>query len=142
MSASKIQAEKCFVCGADNPRGLNIPFTIHGEYVSAEFIPGNDYCGFDGIVHGGILFSLIDEAMMHLIHANNIKAITSEVTIRMKEFARADDKLNVKAHSLQPGRHLVTCKAEIKGPEDNIICKASGKFLYYTDAQPFKKSGL
>ncbi|MCP4582643.1 MAG: PaaI family thioesterase [candidate division Zixibacteria bacterium] len=142
MSAKSIQSQNCFVCGSENPIGLNVPFICDSESASAEFTPGSDYCGFDGIVHGGILFTLVDEAMMHLIHSNEIKAITSEIKIRMKTFARANEKLRVTANSLNAGRHLVKCSAEISGPTGAIVCRAEGKFLYYTEDQPFKKSGL
>ena len=110
MSAKTVQAQKCFVCGSENPRGLKVPFIFEDDKVRAEFTPDGDLCGFDGIVHAGILFALADEAMMHLIHGNQVKAITSEVTLRLKHFA--------------------------------TNCTAKGKFLYYTDNHPFKKSGL
>ncbi len=119
-----------------------VPFNFHGDLVTAEFTPSRYHCGFDGVVHGGILFALADEAMMHLIQGNEIKEITSEITIRMVNFARADSRVNIAADSLQAGRHLVTCKAVISNDDGITICKATGKFLYYTEDQPFKKSGL
>jgi uncharacterized protein (TIGR00369 family) len=142
MTNKSIQSKNCFVCGSENPIGFNVPFTICGDFVSAEFTPGDVHCGFDGIAHGGVLFSLADEAMMHLIHSNNIAAITSEIKIRMKTYAKAGEKLLINANSLNAGRHLVTCSAEISDQSGNTICRAEGKFLYYTENQPFKKSGL
>jgi len=110
--------------------------------VRAEFTPDNNLCGFDGIVHAGILFALADEAMMHLIHGNQVKAITSEVTLRLKHFARAGSSLEIVADSLVTGGHLVTCRATIFNTDKQTICTANGKFLYYTENSPFKKSGL
>lgn len=142
MSAKTVQAQKCFVCGLENPHGLGVPFIFEGGRVRAEFTPDDSYCGFDGIVHAGILFALADEAMMHLIHGNQVKAITSEVTLRLKKFARTNSKLEISADSLETGNHLVTCRAAIYDAEGKTICTAQGKFLYYTDKNPFKKSGL
>lgn len=142
MQDTTIQSSRCFVCGKDNPRGLKVPFKFHGDRVTAEFAPSRELCGFDGIVHGGILFSLADEAMMHLIHGSDIKAITAEVTIRMINFALAENPLFIESHSLNRKNHLVTCKAVLRNEGLEVICKASGKFLYYNESQPFKKSGL
>lgn len=142
MSAKTVLATKCFVCSSQNPRGLRIPFIFEGNQVEANFVADDSYCGFDGIVHGGILFALADEAMMHLIHGSQIKAITSEVTPRLKKIARTNYPLQVVADSLDCGSHLVKCRAVITDADNHIICKADGKFLYYADNHAFKKSGL
>lgn len=140
MPDKKIQSKYCFVCGRDNPHGLRVPFYFNGDSASAKFIPGKEHCGFDGIVHSGILFSLLDEAMMHLIHANGLKAITVEVKVRMKKIAFAGMELQVKAGSLETGRHMVKCSAEISHHGGDKICIAEGKFLYYSNKFPFEKS--
>ena len=142
MVNNVIQSSNCFVCGRDNPRGLNLPFVFNDDNVTAEFTPSKDLCGFENVVHGGILFSLADEAMMHLIHGNNVKAITSEITIRMKRFAPVGEKIIIRAYNLDCGKHLVTCKAELRNSDDVLLCRATGKFLYYDENQPFRKSGL
>lgn len=54
---------KCFVCGKDNPIGLNITFFKDKDKIRAEFIPESKHQGYKGIVHGGILFSILDEIM-------------------------------------------------------------------------------
>jgi uncharacterized protein (TIGR00369 family) len=142
VNQKTVQASKCYVCGSDNLRGLNIPFTLWDGKVTAEFTASDDYCGFDGVIHGGILFALVDEAMMYLIHGNAIRAITSEVTIRMKNFARTNEPIRIEASDLKAEEHMVTCRATIIDKNDRLICKASGKFLYYDKKYPFKKSGL
>ena len=140
MKKENIRSRNCFVCGRDNPDGLNVPFTIDGEIITAQFTPTENHCGFNGIVHGGILFSLIDEAMMHLIHANDIEAITAEITIRMKVFAKAGERLTVKTEPLEIKRHLLRCSASIYNTSGEKVCEASGKFLHYKGKHAFKKS--
>jgi acyl-coenzyme A thioesterase PaaI-like protein len=52
----------CFVCGRDNPVGLHLSFyeTAPGE-VSVDFIPPDHYQGYPGVLHGGIVASILDE---------------------------------------------------------------------------------
>lgn len=135
-----IQSKYCFVCGRENPRGLKVSFYFSGDSISARFIPGKEHCGFDGIVHGGILFSLLDEAMMHLIQAKGLKAVTAEVRVKMKKYALVGEELLVSTGSLEAGRHMVRCSAEISRPAGERICIAEGKFLYYSGKFPFVKS--
>ncbi|TMJ13562.1 MAG: PaaI family thioesterase, partial [Bacillati bacterium ANGP1] len=42
----------CFACGQDNPIGLRLRFTTEGDAVRAEFTPGVQYQGYDGVLHG------------------------------------------------------------------------------------------
>ena len=51
-----------FVCGLDNPVGLHLSFyeTAHGE-VSVNFTPPEQYQGYHGVLHGGIVASILDE---------------------------------------------------------------------------------
>lgn len=53
----------CFVCGLENPVGLHLSFyeTGPGE-VTVDFTPSDHYQGYPGVLHGGIVASILDEA--------------------------------------------------------------------------------
>ena len=63
MSAKQPNSRHCFVCGVDNPIGLQLKFyeTAQGE-VTAELNLPNIYQGYPGIVHGGVIAAMLDEA--------------------------------------------------------------------------------
>jgi acyl-coenzyme A thioesterase PaaI-like protein len=52
----------CFVCGLENPVGLHLSFyeTGPGE-VTVDFTPPEHYQGYPGVLHGGIVASILDE---------------------------------------------------------------------------------
>lgn len=57
-------AKWCFVCGVENPCGLKIRFFNNGPHgVRATVVLGDEYQSYPGIVHGGILSTILDEAM-------------------------------------------------------------------------------
>jgi len=56
-------ADHCFVCGSANPIGLKLEFTVDGDVCSGEFTSAANHAGFDGLTHGGIIFSILDDAM-------------------------------------------------------------------------------
>jgi len=87
--------EQCYVCGAKNPVGLAIHFTTNREArsISAAFRPSVMHQGFSGIVHGGILSSLLDEAMVKLAFELGLNAVTAEMTIRFLGSAAPGEEL-------------------------------------------------
>ena len=63
MRSLQPNSKHCFVCGLDNPFGLHLRFydTGPGE-VTAEITIPNSYQGYPGVVHGGIVAAMLDEA--------------------------------------------------------------------------------
>jgi len=76
----------CFACGPDNPRGLHLNFqkSKAGEMV-AEWIPEPELEGFQGIVHGGIVSTVLDEAMSKVVAESGAKALTAELRVRFRQ---------------------------------------------------------
>ena len=79
MSAVRGDARHCFVCGPDNPIGLKLDFTVEGERCHGEFTSAAEHAGFDGVTHGGIVFSVLDDAMANWFFCprNTPRAVTS-----------------------------------------------------------------
>ena len=70
----------CFACGADNPRGLQLKFRVDPDgTATATFVLGSEWEGSRGIVHGGIVTTLLDEAMTKAVAASGCKSITAEL---------------------------------------------------------------
>ena len=57
----------CFGCGRDNTIGLKLDFHQEGESVRAEFIPGEMYQGWPGVVHGGLICTMLDEVIGYVV---------------------------------------------------------------------------
>ena len=53
----------CFGCGDNNPIGLRLRFAYAGNGVEASFTPSAEHQGFHDVVHGGIISTVLDEAM-------------------------------------------------------------------------------
>jgi hypothetical protein len=55
----------CFACGKDNPVGLKLKIVKDGDEARGEFTVSEFYQGWRGYVHGGIIFTILDEAMAY-----------------------------------------------------------------------------
>ena len=57
----------CFVCGKANTAGLQIAFYRDGDLVVANCVIPETYAGYQGLVHGGIMSSILDEALGRIV---------------------------------------------------------------------------
>ena len=77
-------AENCFVCGSKNLFGLRIKFRLDGAICRAEFTPDERHQGYDNILHGGILFSILDDVMANCLFLKGIKCYYARSEIRYR----------------------------------------------------------
>lgn len=77
----------CFVCGANNNVGLKLNFKIDREnhQASCSTVISDEYQGWDGIVHGGIIASMIDGSMLYACKSMDLACVTAELTIKYKK---------------------------------------------------------
>jgi uncharacterized protein (TIGR00369 family) len=122
--------QRCYVCGRKNPIGLAVDFDINREArsIEAKFVPSENHEGYEGIVHGGILASLLDEAMAKLASSLGIPTVTAEITVKFKAPAAPGDELLVTGRLTDEGIRLILAEAAIsRGPV--VIAEAKGKLL-------------
>jgi len=74
----------CFVCGEKNHYGLHLKFSIHEGKVLSEFVPQKVHQGYKDIVHGGIISTVLDEAMVKAAIMQGMPAVTVEIGVRFK----------------------------------------------------------
>jgi acyl-coenzyme A thioesterase PaaI-like protein len=60
-------ATMCFACGPDNPIGLRIRFQMDGGVCTGEFTPEETHVGYRNTVHGGIIYSALDDVMANVL---------------------------------------------------------------------------
>ena len=122
--------KRCYACGEENPSGLRIAFEIDktSRSIRATFVPAADHQGFAGIVHGGILSTLLDEAMAKLTFVLGIPALTAEMTVTFKAPAAPGDTLSIDGRILRESRKLVEAEASVhRGPV--LVARANAKLL-------------
>jgi len=80
-------ARFCFACSQENPIGLKLKPVHDGEKVTAEFTAGKFHQGWDNVVHGGILYTLLDEVTAYAMLCHGIElGVTAKSEIRLLTF--------------------------------------------------------
>jgi acyl-coenzyme A thioesterase PaaI-like protein len=125
----------CFGCGSENPIGLRLRFSSEGDGVTACFVPGVDHQGFDGVVHGGIICTVLDEAMAWATASAGLWAMTGEIRTRFRRPLQAGDETIVRGRiTSQRGRVIYTA-AELRLVDGTTIAAATGKFIRVSSEQ-------
>ena len=119
----------CFVCGQENPSGLNLKFSLRNGKVCTEFIPEKIHQCYKDIIHGGIISTLIDEAMVQAALMNGIPAITAEITIRFKQPLMVGEKAIVEAEIGNIKKKVIEASAKIKKADNTLIAEGHAKLL-------------
>ncbi len=121
----------CFVCGENNSGGLQLHFDIDREKQTLKtiFVANPVYQGYDGIVHGGIIITLLDEAMAKLAYELGYKVMTASMEIRFKNPAPILKPLHVFGQITNVDRRLIKAKARVTGEDGAILATATSTLL-------------
>jgi len=121
----------CFVCGENNPNGLRLSFEIDKEKQTLKtmFVASPTFQGWDGIVHGGILSTLLDEAMAKLVYELGYQAVTASIEIKFKKPAPILEPLLVYGEVTEVSRRLIRAKARIAKNDGTILAVGMSTFM-------------
>lgn len=119
----------CFVCGSSDV-GLHVKFSGDAGQVRADVVVNPPYQGFDGLVHGGILAGICDDAMWHVIHQQDDDyPVTAEITVRYHQPARIGEPLSVVGEIISYRRRLMVASAVIVNGAGDRVVSAQGRFM-------------
>ena len=119
----------CFACGQDNPIGLKLVFNYEKDYCIAEFKLDKNFEGYPGIVHGGIVSTILDESMAKIILTTTEKAVTVEMSTKFRQMLKSDETYFVKAKITKERSRTVETESAIFDKSENVIAQATAKFF-------------
>jgi beta-phosphoglucomutase family hydrolase len=130
-------ARFCFACSQENPIGLKLKPVHDGEKVTAKFTAGEFHQGWNNVVHGGILYTLLDEATAYAMLCHGVEfGVTAKSEIRFKQVAPINEPIQVSAWVTKLTKRLVETKGVLTLRDNTVI--ADGDFLFYVWRQSKK----
>lgn len=126
----RLDGSRCFVCGPQNDKGLRIPFRLDGELCRAEFTPAPEYCGYDEQLHGGILFSVLDDVMANWLFLKGLRAHTARMEIRYRQPVAIGTKLELTGRLEKRKGRLAKMQAVAQRAADGeVVAEAEASFM-------------
>jgi acyl-coenzyme A thioesterase PaaI-like protein len=127
----KKSKNRCFACGNANPHGLRLKFQYdsRNRCATAYLRLAARYQGATGFAHGGIIATLLDEAMAKANGMSGVRAVTVKMNVSYRKMVPLRKPLYLTGWStLRKGRKLYL-KSELRDSNDTLLAEATGLFL-------------
>ena len=121
----------CFVCGESNPFGLKLRFETDGRIIQTRFVPRAEHIGFKGVVHGGLIATVLDEVMVWACAVPTRKfAYCAELTVRYLQPVVPGEEILVTGELVANRKdRIYEAKAAARTVAKVTLAEATGKYL-------------
>ena len=117
----------CFGCGQNNPLGLKLRFIRDGETIRTEFTSDKMHQGWPGLLHGGILGCLLDEAMSNMAYATGNTCVTASIEIRQKQPVKVEVPLFITAWITRQRKKLIETAGKVTLEDGTVVAESTAK---------------
>ncbi len=127
----RLQKTYCFACGKNNADGMRLKFAYDEERdcFLCRFRLRKRFTGPPGHAHGGIIATILDEAMGKVNRLREVVALTSQITVDYLRPVPLNRPLRVESHeiSVRGRRHIHM--AEILNDKNEVLARSRGTFI-------------
>ncbi len=103
----------CFVCGEKNPFGLQLEPTGENGKGLILWTPQKRHQGYTGVVHGGLISTLLDEAMAYAAMSLAGFCVTAGISVKFRKPVRTDEPVRVESVLLERRGRILKLSAEV-----------------------------
>lgn len=110
---------------------MQVRFSYAPGGVEARVRPAALFQGFSGVLHGGMVAGLLDDAMWWAVYAvHNVVTLTAEIQVRYRQPVPVETELQLQAQvQAARGARLFVTEGRILGPNGQVLAEANGKFM-------------
>jgi uncharacterized protein (TIGR00369 family) len=132
----------CFGCGKQNPQSMRLKFTYNQStrQVTSRFRLSRRYSGPPGYCHGGIIATILDEAMAKLNKPNQVTAVTAQMTVDYLKPVPLNKPLGAEAHERRTSGRRRFRYAAIFNEEGVVLARGRGVFITIDPHKMFGRS--
>ena len=129
ISLRQREHPNCIVCGQQHPLGLQLDFSVLSDgCVEATYPPDTKTEGYEGLLHGGIVASLLDGAMTNCLFARGLAGMTGEMTVRYRHPVAVYSPVVVRGWLIESLWNFHKVAASLI-QDDREVASATGKFM-------------
>jgi len=137
----KLKKNYCFACGPDNADGMHLKFVLDEQRQTfvCKFRLSKRYTGPPGHCHGGIIATILDDAMGKVNKLHHVVALTKEMTVEYLKPVPLHKPLHVEGRELSVhGRQHIN-QAEILNEKGEVLARSRGVFIAIDPEKMFGK---
>lgn len=124
----------CFACGPDNESGLKMKFVTDDKSLFSWVIVPPHLCGWNHLVHGGIVATILDEIMSWTaLHLLDKIILTKSIQIDFKKPIYVDRQVKAEGKILRKtSDREALLEGSIYNDQDELCARSKGTFALFT----------
>ncbi len=99
---------------------------VRKGYARASLLIENRFRNFSGYIHGGVIFSLADQAFAAASNSRGILSLGIEVSTSFISSARVGERLTAVARQVHSGRRISVYRIEVKSTSGRLVAICRG----------------
>jgi uncharacterized protein (TIGR00369 family) len=125
-----VAQNRCFGCGPANPSGLQLDFLLaeDGSVVCLTAV-SNAFEGHPGYLHGGVIATLLDEAMSKSVRARGLSAMTGQMNIHYHRPVPSHTPIRLEGRLVRSEGRKHWTEAKILNPTGTELAEAKGLYI-------------
>jgi acyl-coenzyme A thioesterase PaaI-like protein len=128
-------ARWCYACGDLNPIGLHLRFRMEDDWAVADFTAEREHQGYPGFIHGGVVSSLLDEAMGWATYGRGVWALTGKLETRFRDVVPTGELLTVRGRIERDRGRTLDVVAELRNAAGKLLAESKGLLFRATGDQ-------
>jgi acyl-coenzyme A thioesterase PaaI-like protein len=133
-----VRGHHCFGCGQLNVGGLQLQLHMdpetNGAY--AHFAPDARFQGYDGMIHGGIISTILDEVMAWSLYGIGVWGVTVEMTVRFRKPVAVGQPLVAKGRIERDRRRMYDLVGRIEAVDSGmLLAESTATFMRVSEDQ-------
>ena len=126
----------CFGCSPINPSGLQMKFYTDDSRVFSQLTVPPHLCGWNQLVHGGVLSTILDEIMSWAaIYLLKRITLTRSMTVEFLKPVYINNRLKAEGRLLElKGRHEAVMEGILTNDEETVCARSTGNFAVFSPA--------
>jgi acyl-coenzyme A thioesterase PaaI-like protein len=132
----EIAPHHCFACGTLNTHGLHLDLHVERGRSWVELTYEGRFQGWDGIAHGGILATILDEVMAWALVGEDDWGLTARLAIDFKQPVKVGQRIRAEGWITRSRRRIVDTEATVTDARTGeLLATATGVYMAADDAR-------
>ena len=123
---------RCFACGKDNPQGLKLEVRKTPDGVALDYVLPDHLAGWQGIAHGGIVATILDELLAWACTNYGHNCVTAEMNVRYRKLVKTGSPLKGFGRVVLEKGRLILAEARLLDDSGTLVAEATGKMMRVT----------
>ena len=125
----EIRAHNCFACGTLNVHGLRLDLHLEHGRAWTELELDRRFEGWEGIAHGGIVATILDEVMAWALVASDAWGMTARMAVEFRAPIVVGTRIRAEGELVEARRRIFRTAARLTDASGAVLAAADGTYV-------------